>query len=59
MTSVEEPVELENIPELLNILQQIPIDMIKTDPLEYKIKNALKRLKYSKSANNISAEFFK
>ena len=59
MTSVEEPIELENIPELIKILQQIPIDMIKTDPLEDEIKNVLKRLKYGKSANNISAEFFK
>ena len=51
ITSVEEPVELENIPEFINILQQIPIDMIKTDPpSEDQIKNVLKRLKNGKSA---------
>ena len=56
MTSVEEPVE----PEFIKILQQIPIDMIKTDPpSEDEIKKVLKRLKNSKSANDIPAKFFK
>ena len=60
MTSVEEPVELENIPEFIKILQQIPIDMIKIDPpSEDEIKNVLKKLKNGKSANDIPAEFFK
>ena len=59
-TSVEEPVELENIPEFIKILQQIPIDMIKTDPpSEDEIKNVLKKLKNGKAANDITAEIFK
>ena len=60
MTSVEEPAELKNIPEFIKILQQKPIDKIKTDPpSEDEIKKVLKRLKNGKSANDIPAEFFK
>ena len=57
---IEDPIELKEIPEFIKVLQQIPIDSIKTvPPDETEITDVLKKLKNGKSANDIPAEFFK